>query len=104
MWSAVYGESEVSPLMSNALPPFGSERLGRVRDKLGAPPVSLERPVEALAVPLRFVAFWTAVALPFLYFPLLTGGLTGSEPTAFVALLLANAVALVAGHDYHGAE
>jgi len=90
--------------MSNALPPFGSERLGRVRDALSSPPESIERPVGALAVPLRFVAFWTAVALPFLYLPLLAGGLTGSEPTAFVALLLANAVALVLGHDHHSAE
>ncbi|MFA1612330.1 hypothetical protein [Halobellus rubicundus] len=90
--------------MSNALPPFDSERLGRVRDALSSSPASIEHPVEALATPLRFVAFWTAIALPFLYFPLLAGGLTGSEPTVFVALLLANAVALVAGHDYHSAD
>ena len=86
--------------MSTALPPFGSERLGRVRDALSAHSPEAT-PLGVLAAPLRFVAFWTAIALPFLYLPLLIGGLTGGEPTVFGALLLANAGALVVGHDYH---
>lgn len=54
----------------------------------------LRRPVEALA-------FWSAVALPFVYLPLLLGGfddLTGA--LTFVGLLLANFVALYLGHDH----
>ncbi|MFC6726738.1 hypothetical protein ACFQE1_20665, partial [Halobium palmae] len=37
--------------------------------------------------PLRFVGFWAAIAFPFLYVPLLMGGLAGNEATVFVALL-----------------
>jgi hypothetical protein len=40
------------------------------------------------------------VALPFLYLPLLVGGLDGQQTTVFVGLLLANAAALVLGHGY----
>ena len=47
----------------------------------------------------RVVAFWTAVALPFLYLPLLFGGLKG-DAALFGGLLVLNAVALLLGHDY----
>jgi hypothetical protein len=65
-----------------------------------SPPTGLSRPLAYLAAPLRFVAFWVAVALPFLYLPLLVGGLKGSQPTVFAALLAANAVGLIVGHGY----
>ncbi|WP_225334879.1 hypothetical protein [Halomicrobium urmianum] len=49
----------------------------------------------------RSVAFWTAVTLPFLYLPLLATGLEkSSHVTAFLALLAANAVALLVGHSH----
>lgn len=54
-----------------------------------------------LLAPIRAVAFWLAVALPFLYLPLLAVGLNQpSVITAFVALLTTNAVALMVGHSY----
>jgi len=86
--------------MSSSHPPFGSERARRVRDAIRSPAAGLSKPVAYLARPIRFVAFWVAVALPFLYLPLLVGGLEGSEPIAFGALLAANVVALVVGHGY----
>lgn len=49
------------------------------------------------------VTFWAAVLLPFAYLPLLAGGLGGSEQFVFTALVAANVVALVVGHD-HGRE
>ena len=51
--------------------------------------------------PVRGIAFWTAIALPFLYLPLLVSGL-GTPPTrtAFVALVACNAVALLVGHSH----
>lgn len=51
--------------------------------------------------PVRAIAFWTAIVLPFLYVPLLVSGLD-SPPlrTAFVVLLVANGVALFVGHPY----
>lgn len=46
-------------------------------------------------------AFWTAVVLPFLYLPLLVGGIsTSGEFAALVVLLGANFVALYLGQDY----
>jgi len=88
--------------MSNSHRPLDSDRdrVARVREAIESPPSALRRPIEFLAVPLRFVAFWAAVTLPFLYLPLLVGGLDGSEPLVFGSLLAANAVALVAGHGY----
>lgn len=47
------------------------------------------------------VAFWSAIALPFLYLPVLFTGLeTQSEIGAFVIMLAINVVAIVAG-QYH---
>jgi hypothetical protein len=46
------------------------------------------------------VAFWVAVGLPFLYLPLLYGGLEGEQWIVFVGLIVANALALLLGHDY----
>jgi hypothetical protein len=52
------------------------------------------------ARPVRFVGFWTAVALPFLYVPLLLSGLDGTESTAFTALVVVHVLSLVVGHNY----
>lgn len=57
-------------------------------------PARLLRPLEALA-------FWTAIALPFLYIPLLFYGLESpAELAAFVGLVGLNVVAFVIGHRY----
>ena len=56
--------------------------------------------VEIVTAPLRFVAFWVAVALPFLYVPLLFGGLQGEQVVAFAGLVGAHLLALIAGHGY----
>lgn len=61
---------------------------------------TLKHGVRAVATPLRFVAFWTAVALPFLYVPLLVGGLRGQQALVFTGLLLLNFVAVVLGHGH----
>jgi hypothetical protein len=53
--------------------------------------------------PLRFVGFWAAVAFPFLYLPLLMGGLEDGETAVFLGLLVVNALALVAGHGHNRA-
>ena len=56
---------------------------------------------ESLLVPIRGIAFWSAIALPFLYIPLLMSGLgSASTRTAFVALVACNAVALLVGHSH----
>lgn len=54
-----------------------------------------------LLEPVRGVAFWTAIALPFVQLPLLISGL--EEPStalAFLALLAVNVFALYVGHAY----
>lgn len=68
--------------------------LESVREQFGT---VLVRSIEA-------VAFWLAVALPFLYLPLLVNGISGQEAAVFVGLLVANVVALVVGHDYRRDE
>jgi hypothetical protein len=58
---------------------------------------------ESLRKPVRFLGFWSAVALPFLHIPLLLTGLDGSAETgAFLALFALNVVALVVGHGHGG--
>jgi hypothetical protein len=87
--------------MSNSSSPVLRERASRLREVVQSG--SLQRSARLIAAPLRFVGFWVAVALPFLYLPLLLGGLTGQELLVFGLLLTANALALVVGHG-HGQE
>jgi hypothetical protein len=84
--------------MSNMWSTVSRERASRLREVVQSQP--LQHGARLVAAPLRFVAFWAAVALPFLYVPLLFGGLQGSEPLAFGLLLAANALALVIGHGH----
>ncbi|WP_227374224.1 hypothetical protein [Haladaptatus halobius] len=55
----------------------------------------------SLSAPVRLVGFWMAIALPFLYLPLLAAGLetTGQRQT-FLLLLVLNVVALTVGRRY----
>lgn len=46
-------------------------------------------------------SFWCAIALPFLYLPLLVSGLeTVAQTMAFWLLLVTNVVVLVVGHSH----
>ncbi|WP_244605573.1 hypothetical protein [Halorussus marinus] len=55
----------------------------------------------ALTTPFEVLGFWAAVALPFLYLPLLLTGLsTDAELITFLGLLALNVAALLAGHDH----
>lgn len=84
--------------MSNSTPPYLPERLRRLREAFESE--SVRQVLRLVGAPLRFVGFWLAVTLPFLYLPLLYGGLTGEQGVVFAALLGLNAVALVVGHGY----
>jgi len=84
--------------MSNSSPTAPIDRLPHPDELAESRLVQLSLAV--VVAPLRFLSFWAAVALPFLYLPLLVGGLDGQQITVFVALLLVNAVALVVGHEY----
>lgn len=58
-------------------------------------------PRDALVRPIQIVAFWTAIALPFLHVPLLLYGLeTTPELYTFFGLVALNLVALFVGHGY----
>jgi len=63
---------------------------------------SFERVVASVREPLVAVAFWTAIALPFLHLPLLfvTGLTTTAETASFVTLLGLNVVSLVVGYPH----
>jgi len=58
---------------------------------------------ESLVSAVQGIAFWTAIALPFLYLPLLITGLnSGATRIAFVVLVVFNAVTLLVGHTHRG--
>lgn len=51
---------------------------------------------------LEAVAFWSAIALPFLYVPLLVSGVgTTAQLTAVLTLLALHALAIVGGYRYN---
>lgn len=51
--------------------------------------------------PLKRIAFWAAIALPFLHVPLLATGLdTRTTTVAFTVLLVLNVASLIVGHYY----
>ena len=55
----------------------------------------------SVPTPVKAVAFWAAVVLPFCSLALLASGLeTGLDYATLVGLLTGNVVALVVGHDY----
>ena len=83
------------PNYSSLVPGEASSRVREVMQSR-----SLQHGARLVAAPLRFVAFWAAVALPFLYLPLLYGGLSGEETLVFGFLLALNALALVLGHSH----
>ncbi|MFC3477090.1 hypothetical protein [Halobacterium litoreum] len=57
-----------------------------------------------LLKPFEVAGFWAAVALPFLYLPLVVSGpATSAEQTALVALVGAHVLSLLLGHR-HRAE
>jgi hypothetical protein len=78
----------------------GASTTANDRTPAGATAVATSAVGVAVA-PLRFVGFWAAIAFPFLYVPLLMGGLQGNEATVFIALLAVNLLALVVGHEYN---
>ena len=89
-------DPEVSPKMSNStLPRDSSSRLREVVDQQ-----TLRTGASLVATPVRFVGFWAAITLPFLYLPLLFVGLEGTVARAFLALVGLHAVALLVGHNY----
>ncbi|MFB6280686.1 MAG: hypothetical protein ABEH40_01540 [Haloferacaceae archaeon] len=59
-----------------------------------------DRTLVGAAGVLRFVAFWTAILLPFAYLPLLATGFVERHPAAFGVLLLVNAAVVRLGHGY----
>ncbi|MFB6128326.1 MAG: hypothetical protein ABEJ47_01050 [Halorhabdus sp.] len=65
-------------------------------------PPSDAQPVKRhLLEPVQGVAFWAAIALPFVQVPLLLSGLDGWTTTvAFLALLALNVLTLYLGHTY----
>ena len=77
--------------------------LGSEVDEIAARDVSFEprRIGQTLAAPLELLGFWSAIALPALYLPLLLTGLdTTSELVTFLGLLGLHLVALVVGRSY----
>ena len=75
-----------------------------ITDQLTAPADLSERSlVELFTGPLKRLAFYAAIVLPFLHLPLLATGLQSETVTiAFGTLLVLNVAALAVGHYYDG--
>ncbi|USZ67469.1 hypothetical protein NGM10_12115 [Halorussus salilacus] len=90
--------------MSNAPPTLRTDVAELPTDGSTETPTHLTRLAEtatrSLTASVRGLGFWAAVSLPAVYLPLLFAGLPGVEWSAFSALLVAHAVALVVGNDY----
>ncbi|MFC6824517.1 hypothetical protein [Halopelagius fulvigenes] len=86
--------------MSNSSAPAHDERVGVLGKLVETSPATLQTGLEILFAPIRFLAFWLAVTLPFLYLPLLISGLQGEQVTVFGTLLALNVAALVVGHGH----
>lgn len=104
MWAGIVStQCEMSP--SNPLSPVDSLRdavpeSSRLKDALA----ELTGAGRTIGIePVRALAFYAAIALPFVYLPLLANGVTAEQLSVLVGLLLANAAALVLGHD-HGSK
>lgn len=63
--------------------------------------ITLQSLFAQLTAAAKRLAFWTAIALPFLHVSLLTTGLETTETqVAFALLVLTNVCALLVGHPY----
>lgn len=81
-----------SPMSSETLPGTGHSGADESTSRLAVGTAALQV--------IEFVAFWIAVALPFVYLPMIALGAATSYPLAFVGLLGANAIALAIGHGH----
>lgn len=90
--------------MSNSSSTVPRERLARLRKVLVQSQSPVYLGLQLVTYPIRFVAFWLAVALPFLYLPLLYGGLQGGQTTVFGSLVALNTLSLLLGHDHSRGE
>jgi len=61
---------------------------------------ALETLRSAVLPPVRALAFWTAIALPLLYVPMLTTDVVWEHPLALLSVFLLNGVALLVGHGH----
>ena len=95
----VIGDIGWSPMSGSTLRELGSEVNGiaSARDTCLEP----RRIGQTLIAPLELLGFWSAIALPALYLPLLLTGLDRtSELVTFLVLLGAHIIALVLGRSY----
>lgn len=87
------------PLMSNA--PHTKDRFTLDDDQLARAAEIARRAAGSAAQQTRIVGFWSAVALPFLYVPVLASGLeTTTETGVVLALLVLNFLAVVVGRGH----
>lgn len=92
------GPSPLSRSLPEAVPESVAEVLVATRQVL---PRLAREGADALTRPVRALAFWSAIALPFLNMALLFHGLSSTaDTTTFLVLVVANLVALYVGHSY----
>jgi hypothetical protein len=92
------GPSSLPRSLPDAAPESVAELFVAARQTLAR---LVQEGVDVLTRPIRALAFWSAIALPFLNMALLFHGLsTTAETTTFLVLVVANLVALYVGHSH----
>jgi hypothetical protein len=85
--------------VDDTMPSIPNDNLPPIGDRLPEHAVPM---LVAIVRSLEAVAFWCAIALPFLYVPLLVTGLeTTAQLTAFLSLLALHALAIGGGYRYN---
>ena len=82
--------------------PLSNESVTPADPDTSTPEPYHRRFVRSVKAPAQFLAFWAAIALPFVHLPLLARGL--GEPNvllAFSVLLGINVLALYIGHEHN---
>lgn len=96
------GSSLISPSVIDGSQETVTECVSAARHRLPSIP---RNGIVAVQQPARAIAFWSAIALPFLHLGLLINGLsTPAEIVVFMGLLAVNLVALYVGHSYRREE
>jgi len=54
----------------------------------------------AIGATIRRISFWSAILLPLVYLPLLSGGLGAQTGYIVIGLLALNLIALLVGHNH----
>jgi len=82
--------------MKNLTPNHGQN----TTDTVGSAAAFARQGTAVIGATIRRVSFWSAILLPLVYLPLLSGGLGSQTGNIVIGLLALNLIALLVGHNH----